>query len=160
MKKTGYLFFAILVVFVTTGIAVLVWMRHGSVQLAQPVPTATSTNQGNASSKIDLIRLDVPQPGQKVTSPLLIKGTARGTWFFEASFPIVLIDARGVVLAQGHAQAKSDWMTTAFVPFEATLNIIVPTSTQITRTGTLILRKDNPSGLVEKDDALTVPVLF
>jgi len=42
--------------------------------------------------KSDLIRVEIPEVGQIITSPVTIKGMARGTLFFEASFPIVLVD--------------------------------------------------------------------
>lgn len=108
------------------------------------------------SGKGDLIRLDEPKAGQAISSPLVIRGQARGNWYFEASFPIHLYDADGREIAVSHAQALSEWMTTEFVPFEATLQFTAPTST----TGTLTLNKDNPSGLPEHDDLLSVPVSF
>ncbi len=61
-----------------------------------PAPAATTT----VSSNSDLINVSAPLANAKVTSPLLVKGQARGTWFFEASFPVKLIDAKGVTLAQ------------------------------------------------------------
>jgi hypothetical protein len=91
-----------------------------------------------------------------VTSPLTITGTARGNWFFEASFPIIIKDADGSVLAQGHAQATDDWMTTDYVPFTATVTFTKPK----TATGMLILKNDNPSGDPVNDKMMTIPVTF
>src|SRR5450830_1602835 len=68
------------------------------------------------STKTDFIRLDTPFPNQIIKSPLIIKGVARGSWFFEASFPVILTNWDGLIIAQGTAQAKSDWMTSDFVP--------------------------------------------
>jgi hypothetical protein len=48
-------------------------------------------------------------------------------------------------------------MTVEFVPLTSTLTL---SSLPTTATGTLILHKDNPSGLPENDDALIVPVKF
>ena len=120
---------------------------------------AVVEDAGNALEKVDLIRLETPRPGQVISSPLTIKGEARGSWFFEASFPIVLTDWDGLIIAQGIATAKSEWMTTEFVPFEAVLNFTVDKNIYSNR-GSLILRKDNPSGLPEHDDALEIPVVF
>ncbi|MEK7614829.1 MAG: Gmad2 immunoglobulin-like domain-containing protein, partial [Patescibacteria group bacterium] len=78
-------------------------------------------------------------------------------WYFEASFPVELQDKNGNVIAQGPAQAQGDWMTDAYVPFEATLTFTKPADGE---TGTLILRKDNPSGLPEHDDFVKIPVKF
>lgn len=116
-------------------------------------------NIGNELEKADLIRIDSPRPNQKVSSPLTITGEARGNWFFEASFPVVLTDWDGRIIAQGIATAKSEWMTTDFVPFEATLTFLVDTTAYSNR-GTLILQKDNPSGLPANDDALEIPVVL
>ncbi len=116
-------------------------------------------NIGNEFEKADLIRLDTPRPNQVIKSPLTITGEARGNWFFEASFPVVLTDWDGRIIAQGIATAKSDWMTSEFVPFEATLTFTVDKNAYSNR-GALILQKDNPSGLPEHDDALEIPVVF
>jgi hypothetical protein len=112
---------------------------------------------GNEAEKVNLIKITNPRPNQEITSPLIITGEARGNWFFEASFPVVLTDANGVVVAQGIAQAKEDWMTENFVPFEATLTFEKP---QGSNKGTLTLKKDNPSGLPANDDVLIVPLIF
>jgi len=111
---------------------------------------------GNELEKTDLIRIDSPRPNAVVASPLEITGQARGTWYFEASFPIKLLDGNGNVLAQTPAQSQGEWMTEDFVPFEATLEF----STPATDRGTLILEKDNPSGLPEHEDSLILPVRF
>lgn len=104
----------------------------------------------------DKIFVSQPLKNTVVKSPLVVKGEARGNWYFEASFPVVLIDANGKELALSPAQAKTDWMTTEFVPFEVTLTF----STPLTKTGTLILKKDNPSGLPENDASISIPVRF
>ncbi|OGF69147.1 hypothetical protein A3H65_01010 [Candidatus Giovannonibacteria bacterium RIFCSPLOWO2_02_FULL_45_14] len=113
-------------------------------------------NIGNALEKENLIRLASPRPNNIVTSPLLIEGEARGTWYFEASFPVSLYDANGKLLARTPAQAEGEWMTENFVPFKAGLKFNPPT----TDTGFLILEKDNPSGLPEHADELKIPVRF
>ena len=106
--------------------------------------------------KENLIRLDPPKPNEIVKSPLLIDGEARGTWYFEASFPVSLYDANGKLLARTPAEAQGEWMTENFVPFKAGLKFDPPT----TDTGFLILEKDNPSGLPEHADELKIPVRF
>lgn len=116
-------------------------------------------NIGNELGKTDLIRIEYPRPNQTISSPLTITGQARGSWYFEASFPVVLTDWDGKIIAQGIATAKSEWMTTDFVPFEATLTFVVDKNTYSNR-GSLILKKDNPSGLSEHDDALEIPIIF
>lgn len=111
---------------------------------------------GNALEKQNLIKLDSPRPNDIVKSPLVLRGEARGTWYFEASFPVTLMDGKGKVLARTPAQAEGEWMTENFVPFNAGLKFDTPE----TDTGFLILEKDNPSGLPENADELKVPVKF
>lgn len=121
---------------------------------AGPSPSATPFAD-------DKVILEFPLPGALVTSPLTVRGKARGTWFFEASFPVVLTDWDGRIIANGIAQAESDWMTTEFVPFRAVLTFTEPPGGEgIPDTGKLILKKDNPSGLPEHDDAREIPVRF
>lgn len=104
-----------------------------------------------------MIRLAAPLPGAIVTSPLHVTGEARGYWYFEASFPVHLLDAAGRELAVTPAQAQGEWMTRDFVPFAATLTFTAPDSGD---TGTLVLQKDNASGLPEHDDERRIPVRF
>ena len=111
---------------------------------------------GNELEKTDLIVIDSPRPNAVIGSPLKITGRARGYWFFEASFPVKLIGREGELLSSGIATAEGEWMTEDFVPFSAELEF----DSENTQTGDLILEKDNPSGLPEHDDFLTIPVNF
>jgi hypothetical protein len=119
--------------------------------------TTFTEDIGNELAKMDLIRLDNPRLNAEVTSPLKITGQARGNWFFEADFPVILEDENGLIISRGTAGALSDWMTEDFVGFSAELSF----NDQVSGSrGRLILKKDNPSGLPEHDDALEVPVYF
>lgn len=113
-------------------------------------------NIGNEMELADLIIINSPRPNAKIANPLNVSGKARGAWFFEASFPVRLMDKNGNELANGIATAQSDWMTEDFVEFLATLEFTAPPTTA----GTLILQKDNPSGLSEHNNQLIVPVEF
>lgn len=131
-------------------IVVLVFMlltadRAG--QVATPTPTVASNPNISATA---------PLPNSVVTSPLTVTGQAKGTWYFEASFPVKLYDGNNNQIAVAPAQALSDWMTTNFVPFSVTLTFATPA----TQYGTLVLEKDNPSGLPANDDSISIPVLF
>ncbi len=107
----------------------------------------------------DLIMIDAPVPDEEVTSPITVSGKARGTWFFEGSFPIVIVNWDGLIIGEGYATAQSEWMTTEFVPFTGTVSYIVPPNTPYDR-GFIILKKDNPSGLPEYDDAREFQIFF
>jgi hypothetical protein len=133
--------------------------------LAYKIVTSAYDNVGGETSlpaqtvginKADLIKVFTPAPNTLVQSPLLVKGEARGKWYFEGSFPISLLDGNGTELVRSPAEAQGKWMTNDFVPFQATLNFNSPT----TSTGTLVLKKDNPSGDPAYDDNFSVPVNF
>ena len=101
------------------------------------------------------VTINSPKVNALVSSPLTVTGEASG-WYFEGSFPVTLLDANGKILVQFYATAQGDWMTSDFVPFISKLTFPKPT----TDTGTLVLIKDNPSGLPENDESVSIPVRF
>lgn len=125
-------------------------------QCRTPDGETFTENIGNELEKQDLIWVSSPRPNTLVQTPLEIKGEARGYWFFEADFPVRLLDADGNELGTGIARTFSEWMTEDFVPFEAKLEFQAPTA----KNGMLILEKDNPSGLPEYADELRIPITF
>lgn len=111
--------------------------------------------------KEDLIQVETPKVNEIISTPLIIKGKARGFWFFEGDFPIILTDWDGRIIAEGYASAQKEWMTEDFVPFEGTLEFEKPEIIgEFAKRGSLILQKANPSGLPEYDDALEFTVFF
>jgi len=99
-----------------------------------------------------------PKRGQSIALPLTVSGVARGNWYFEASFPLELKDAAGNTIGQSHVMAQGDWMTTDYVPFSGEIDAkIKPPSGG---RGTLIVHKDNPSGLPQFEDSREVPIIF
>ena len=117
---------------------------------AEEVPEKTTYY--NATD--DLIKVELPFAGAVTGKTFTVKGKARGTWFFEGSFPIEVLDREGNVIAQGVAQAQGEWMTTDFVSFTA--DIAVPESYM--GLSTLKLSKDNPSGEPENDAFISFPI--
>lgn len=114
---------------------------------------------GNFLEKTDLIRLDYPFPNQEISSPLEITGHARGPWYFEASFPVSLLNSKGDIISTEIATAESDWITENFVPFKVVLSFDIIESEK-GQAGKLIFKKANPSGLEENEDFLEIPVIF
>jgi hypothetical protein len=112
-----------------------------------------------AEDKSDLIKVTSPTENETVTSPLTVTGEARGYWYFEASFPLVVTDWDGRIIGEGFAEAQSSWMTEDFVPFIGEVEFTVPPDTAYQR-GTLILQKANASGLPENDDAVEISIRF
>jgi len=107
-----------------------------------------------SNSSPELIVVDLPFPGAVTGKSFTLVGKARGTWFFEASFPVFVLDKDGNRLAVAIAQAQTDWMTTEFVPFKA--EVVVPDS--YIGPAVLVLQKDNPSGLLEHDASISFPI--
>jgi hypothetical protein len=104
----------------------------------------------------DMIKVVEPTVNQVISSPLTISGEARGTWYFEANFPVRIEDSNGNELGRHYATAQGDWMTEEYVSFTSELIFTTPT----TEFGILILEKSNPSGLPEYADQLEIPVQF
>jgi hypothetical protein len=121
-------------------------------QTTQPKPAANSYTSTHGVAVI----VYAPAKGSTVSNPVGVIGQVPGTWSFEAAFPVELQDAQGNTVARGSAQLLSDWTTTKLVPFSASLTY---TSTP-TGAGTLILHKDNESGLAKNDDEVRIPVHF
>lgn len=120
------------------------------------VPESSGEIYYSNTSEDEMI-LEDPYPGKIISSPLFITGRARGSWFFEASAPIMLTNWDGLIIAEGTIHTTEDWMTTEFVPFEGTLTFETPSYGDI---GSLILQNDNPSGLPTYDKAIEIPIRY
>jgi hypothetical protein len=113
-------------------------------------PPAVVSSDGHLS-------VSLPHPGDVVDSPVAIEGTVTGGgWFFEGSFPVEVLDSDGNVIGKGTAKALSDWTSTGTVPFAASIAF---TGTRAA-TGTIVFRNDNPSGLPQNGQSLSVPIAF
>lgn len=130
----------------TTGTSYDQYLNH-------EVPTSTILEVGNG----EVLQIYTPLSGQAVLSPLKVYGLAPAPWFFEASFPIKIVDDNGKVLAQAPTQAQGEWMKPGLIPFVAYLNFESPLDIKI---GKLIFSADNPSGLPEYDRSVSMPVKF
>ncbi|MEO5949507.1 MAG: Gmad2 immunoglobulin-like domain-containing protein [Candidatus Saccharimonas sp.] len=127
------------------------------VERTGDVSTAVPTTRSFSSTKGVAIEINNWTDDIQLASPTTITGKVPGSWSFEASFPVALKDGAGNTIAQGPATLQGDWMTDALVPFTVTLQFTKPATTAI---GSLVLHKDNPSGLATNDDSLTLIVHF
>lgn len=116
----------------------------------------TSQMQSEKGEEKEMIQVEYPKAGQIVSSPLKLRGKARGYWYFEGDFPVELRDMDGNTLVSTYASAKSEWMTEEFVPFESKLAFDAGN----VHKGILILHRANPSGLPEHDRSITIPLKF
>lgn len=130
------------------------WMFLVPKHAANPSTGGSNAEIVYENASTDLIRVTTPTPGAVTGKQFKVMGEARGNWFFEASFPITVLDKDGAALTTVVAQAGSEWMTTEFVPFTA--DVSIPES--YIGSATIILNKDNPSGLPEHDASISFPI--
>lgn len=117
---------------------------------------ATTTPQVIEPFESENVRITAPLSEERVSRTFTVRGEARGPWYFEASFPVMVRDPQGNVLASTYAQADGEWMTTDFVPFTSNVSI----TSAYRGLAKLILLKDNPSGLPEHDDSVEIPIII
>lgn len=134
----------ILLVLVTIGIAV-------AAVFLVVIPGPAGDSEQFVSENVKVFS---PTIGSSVSSQFTVIGEARG-WYFEASFPVEVRDPQNNIVAQTYAQAESDWMTADWVPFVSTVTV-----TNYSGPATLILMKDNPSGLPENDESVEFPIVI
>lgn len=154
MKSKNLLAIVAVVIFAGV-IGVGFFVKEKSYAPDIPQPVVWESSYSNASD--ELIVVESHTAGDTISSPVTISGRARGYWFFEASFPVVLVNWDGLIIAEGIAQAQDEWMTEEFVPFSVTLTFEKPLYNE---RGALIFKRDNPSGLPENDAALEMPIRF
>jgi uncharacterized membrane protein len=151
-------FIRIVLIVLLLAAAVLVWTElRMKEEIEQKVEVEDVVQTTHTSLKGVELVVTSPTADSVITSPLTITGEAPGFWYFEATFPVVLVNWDGLIIAEGYATAQGEWMTENYVPFIATLEFIKP---EYGDTGALILQRDNPSGLPENDDAIEFQILF
>lgn len=100
-----------------------------------------------------MITVENPYPGAVTGKTFTMNGKARGPWYFEASFPVTVLDTHGNTIYAGSAKATGDWMTQDFVPFTVDID-----TGSYTGPATVVLKKDNPSGQADKDAQISFPI--
>lgn len=101
------------------------------------------------------IKITNPQPGATVEREFEVTGQAVGAWFFEASFTVEVVAPSGDRVAQTIVNAEGDWMQEGLVNFKSE---IVQLPSAYEGEATLILRKNNPSGLPQNDASVSIPI--
>lgn len=150
MKTT----FIIAVLLVLAGVGFVLYDMQRGTMIDNGTPIATSTPTAMyTNATADSIVVTTPAPGASLGSTFTVSGQARGTWYFEANFPIKVVDQNGALLVQLPVQAIGEWMTEAFVPF--TVDVTVP---NYSGPATLVLEKDNPSGEAAFDASVAIPI--
>ena len=157
MIKRGFMVILLIgVLGIVIGIVSATRLFLRSHPVADDLQASTSTQANPTSTASDSIHVRLPASHAHVSSPIHIEGEARNGWYFEATFPIRLLDAHEGVLGSTVAHSQTEWTKEGWIPFSADLSFSMP----FTPTGTLIFEKDNPSGLPENDEHLLLPVTF
>lgn len=137
----------------------------GSFMLFKPkaiAPIVEKSNSPVVEKEIcqhENLCVEYPKAGQVVSGTILLKGKAR-KWYFEASFPVRLIDASGKEVLAVPVQAQGEWMTVEFVPFETTITI--PASA-VKGNAMLVFTEDNPAGDEERGrpvESVSIPIII
>jgi len=107
-------------------------------------------------SKNPLIKVYNPKPESLLRSPIEVNGEARGSWFLDGVFDVLVKDENGKILGEGVARALGDWVTASFVPFEGSITFEKPTTLK----GDLILRKRNILKSEREEDVYSIEIVF
>lgn len=154
--KIVFIFFIIAFVFLFIKQNNGTWVCDNGEWIKKGNPTEDKPETKCSVKETSQIKIYQPKKNQEVVTPLEIEGEARGTWFFEATFPLEIQDTKGNEIVQGFAQTQSNWMTEEFISFNAVIDFSVSEKTE----AVLILKKDNPSGLRENDDQIEIPIIL
>lgn len=125
--------------------------KGGSIYVLQYTGADTLEEPKAATTTLPYIT-ELQSTSTLLVSTTLLTGEALGTWYFEASFPVDVLDSSNTVVDTLIASAQSDWMTTSSVPF----TIPFDASSYSGQTISLLLKKDNPSGEPQFDDSIII----
>lgn len=158
MKRTILILVGLLIITALVVVGVRFW---GSPNNSNPQSDQQKDQQQDApQDEVDLknnISISSPESAEKISSPVTIKGKAKGPWYFEGSFPVTVYDVEHNKLGEGVAEAQGKWTTEDFVPFQAEIEFDAPTSTD---SGMIVLEKSNPSGKPSKSQKRVIAVKF
>lgn len=158
----------ILIIVLAIIIAVLAWFFF-TLPAPSNTPIATSTTPTSTTTSVatstetpatstpplnERVVVTYPQKGATVQPSFEVIGKVPGNWSSEAQFPVMVRDPDGNKIAQTTGHLQGNWMTTDLVDFTA--DIVV---SGYHGPATLVLLKDNPSGLPENEDSFEVPIV-
>ena len=145
MKNNTIILVVIALVIILGGAAIWQYQSKTTVTTADGVVWINSSDND--------IKFDLLQPKNTVLAKFTVTGEARGPWFFEASFPVEVLDKDGNRLAMEPATADGEWMTEEFVRFSVTLDVGTYAGP-----ATVVFHKQNASGEAERDASVSYPI--
>jgi hypothetical protein len=126
----------------------------GGDTFVEDVDTTPEPTYVNATKED--ITIATPEVNGTVTREFEVTGKAKGAWFFEGSFMLEVVSPSGDKVAQNIISAEGDWMQDGLVDFKSE---IVQMPSAYRGEATLILRKNNASGLPEHDASVSIPII-
>jgi len=139
---------------VCLSVAAAAWVVVTRAHL-EPRPTEYRAEWNNGKT-VEVVTVDEPVPHGRITSPLVVRGKVAGSWFFEASFPIEVLDERRRNIGVSFGTARGDWMTEKPVAFTASVRFKAPAGDR----GYVVLHRANPSDERENDASVEIPIRF
>jgi hypothetical protein len=125
-----------------------------TTETTQPKPAPTSN--ANPSGPLDTqVSVTAPLPNAIVSHTFDITGTAPNLWYDEAVFPIQVRDANDDLVGTAQGEAQSDWTVSGPVAFKSQITV----DASYEGPANLILLRDNPSGLPQNIDSVTIPIV-
>lgn len=164
-SNASWLLITVVLIAIIAGLVWYIMIQPATIVHTDSTPIATTTQpqttpvNTTTSATLPLsahVSVTEPVSGGTVGKTFTVSGKAPGNWYFEASFPIMVRDSNDKVIARTHGNAQGDWMTTNLVAFTATVNI----EAAYKGSATLILLRDNPSGMPENDDSVSIPIVI
>lgn len=104
------------------------------------------------SAKGEQVIIYTPNNNDIINSPITIIGQIPGNWAVEGDFMAYVKDSDGNNIGESIVKINGDWTATDLVPFSTTISF------DGSGAGTVVLQKDNPSGLPENDDQVVLNV--
>lgn len=136
-------------------IVVLAW-----ILFTTPVPTTPATGSTSSPQTAAPLHAQVtvttPTANATLSHSFEVAGTAPNQWFNEAVFPIQVRDPNDNLIGASQGQAQGDWTQPGLVTFTSHMTV----DSTYEGPANLILLKDNPSGLPQNDDSVTVPIVI
>jgi hypothetical protein len=128
-----------------------------NVPMSTTTPSMTATPVASSTEPLSAsVTVSAPVPNSTVGKTFAVTGIAPNGWYFEAVFPIQVRDPNDNLIATGQGHAQNDWTVAGPVAFTSSITLIGDYSGP----ADLILLRDNPSGLPENDDEVTMPIVI
>ena len=121
----------------------------------QGPPVSSNTPTPASTPPLDTqVVVTTPAQNATVSHSFEIAGVAPNQWFYEAVFPIQVRDSDDNLVGTSQGKAQGDWTQPGLVTFTSQMTI----DASYEGPANLILLKDNPSGLPQDIDSVTIPI--